>query len=44
MNEILSQIEGKIHSLTILQQFVLVEELENFWIQIHRETEEARKR
>ena len=39
-----TQIEGKLHSLTILQQFALVEELENFWIQIHRETEEERKR
>ncbi len=39
-----TQIEDKLHSLTILQQFALVEELENFWIQIHRETEEARKR
>ncbi len=39
-----SQIEVKLHSLTILQQFALVEELENFWIQIHRETEEERKR
>lgn len=38
-----TQIEGKLHSLTILQQFALVEELENFWIQIHRETEEERK-
>lgn len=39
-----TQIEGKLQSLTILQQFALVEELENFWIQIHRETEEARKK
>ncbi len=39
-----TQIEVKLHSLTILQQFALVEELENFWIQIHRETEEERKR
>ncbi len=38
-----TQIEVKLHSLTILQQFALVEELENFWIQIHRETEEERK-
>ena len=39
-----TQIEGKLQSLTIIQQFALVEELENFWIQIHRETEEERKR
>ena len=38
-----TQIEGKLQSLTVLQQFALVEELENFWIQIKKETEEARK-
>ena len=38
-----TQIEGKLQSLTVLQQFALVEELENFWIQINKETEEARK-
>jgi len=34
-----TQIEGKLLSLTVLQQFALVEELENFWIKIHKETE-----
>lgn len=37
-----TQLEGKLRSLTVLQQFTLVEEIESFWTQIKIETEEAR--
>lgn len=37
-----TQIEGKLRSLNLLQQFSLVEEIESFWKQINMETEEAR--
>lgn len=37
-----TQIVGKLRSLSLLQQFSLVEELETFWKDINIETQEAR--
>lgn len=36
------QLEDKLQSLSVLQQFALVEELERFWEKINKETEELR--